>query len=112
MENPGSKISRFSSCGDNLSGSATHVQGPRALRDFASVQPGTIVGQLDHDGACFTKGAQRYGPDGILAGGETHLGKLNPVVDCIPDHVRERIANVLDYSRINSGFLAFDHQPC
>ena len=62
-----------------------------------AVDAGAVVGDFDHDAAGAMRGRQPHFALRRLAGGDARLRALEPVVDGVADHVRQRIGEALDH---------------
>ena len=81
---------------------------PRLLDDAAAIEAGSVVGELDDDRSGLAPGRERDGAAGVLALGAADLGRLDPVMQGVADHVGQRVAQVLDDGRVHLDLFALD----
>ena len=115
VEKPGRKISL------SISPSVSCcVLGDEALldglgADALAVDAGAVVGDLDDHAARAVAGGQVDRALGRLAGGDALVGGLEPVIDGVADHVRQRLGQPLDHRLVDLGRLALGlagGRPC
>src|SRR5262249_60421044 len=74
--------------------------------DAGAVEAATVGAQLDDYAAATVVGAQRDGADGRFAEPLALVGRLDAVVDRVPDHVEERVGDDVDHVPVDLGVLA------
>src|SRR5215470_13240206 len=82
--------------------------GDRLGADLLAVDAVAVVGDLDVDLAAGVEGADAERALGGLAGGDPRLGRLDAVVDGVPDEVREGILDRFEERAVELGLLALE----
>ena len=78
--------------------------------DPLRVEPGAVVGDGDDNVAALVIGGERQPSLRRLAGAAASFGILDAVIDAVPQHVHQRIADFLDDLAIELRVFAGDDQ--
>ena len=79
--------------------------------DLRSVEAAPVVCHLDDDVATLVERGERDRPFVPLARRTALVGPLEPVIDRVPDEVRQRVDELLDHALVDLGPLALDLEP-
>ena len=79
--------------------------------DAVAAKAGAVVADLDDELPGLVARAQRDRPRGILARGSPRVGRLDSVIDRVPDHVREGPLERLEDRRVHFDVVPLDDEP-
>src|SRR5690606_18858321 len=82
----------------------------RLRKDPLAVETLAVVGDLDHDVPALMRGAELERSGARLSGADPRVRLLDAVVDRVPDHVRQRIDELLDDALVELRLLALENE--
>ena len=81
------------------------------LADLLDGNAGAVVGDLDDDVAALLAGAQLQRSLGVFSCRLAHFGRLDAVIERVPDRVGERVLDGFEQALVQFGVLALHLQP-
>jgi len=75
-----------------------------------AIQPATVITNFDHDVASLMASSQANMPEWVLAGSQPLLLGFQSMINCITNHVHERIGEFFNDISIKFGFRANELQ--